>query len=331
MSWLPRVLHPIAALVLAACIAAPLGAQAAPTGSTPPAATSALERELTRRFQQRLDSIAANTPGVVGIAVRDLTTDAVFAVNDTIAFPQASAIKIAVLLELVRQADTGELSLDERVVQGTASQVGGSGVLLHFADGGSALSLHDLAVLMIVLSDNTATNILIERVGMERVNQTLDGLGLHGIRLRRLMIRPQESAAGNENVATPRDATRLMTLLGRCELPMSRESCDTMRGILELPKNGPLAGVTPGDVPVAWKPGSLQGVSTSWALVRLRGRPYALAAMVTFGDARAGDAVREVARAAHDHFGMLAASSPYGVRVPAALLGPTDSLGVRRP
>jgi beta-lactamase class A len=290
-----------------------------------------MARVLSRRYQQQLDSVAATGPGVVGVAVEDLSTGEVFAVNDSLLFPQASAIKIAVLLELMRQADTGALALSERLELRAAQQVGGSGVAGSFAAGGSALSLHDLAVLMVVLSDNTATNLLIERVGMANVNRTLDGLGLSEVRLRRLMIRPAESARGNENVASPRAAMRLMSRLARCDLPMSRRACDEMRRILELPKSGTISDALPAGVPAAWKPGTLDGVSTAWALVRVRGRPFAVAAMVSFGDERADDVVRALARLSYAYFARLASTTPYGVRLPADVLAPVDSLGVRRP
>jgi beta-lactamase class A len=315
----------LAAFLCLAAAAAPLTAQSDRDAGRP------LERVLARQFQRQLDSVVAAGPGMVGVAVEDLSTGEVFAVNDSLHFPQASAIKVAVLLELMRQADVGTVALAERVDVRAAQQVGGTGVLRMFADGASALSLHDLAVLMVVLSDNTATNLLVERVGMASVNRTLDSLGLSEVRLRRLMIRPTESARGNENVASPRAAARLMARVGRCELPMSRRACDQMRRILELPKGGTVADALPAGVPAAWKPGTLEGVSTAWALVRLRGRPFAVAAMVTFGDGRADDVVRALVRLSYAHFARLAAATPYGVRVPDAVLPPADSLGVRRP
>lgn len=318
----------VRSLLVLACFAAlsePLTAQAdRDTGRQ-------MRRVLAQQFRRQLDSVVAAGPGVVGVAVEDLSTGERFAVNDSLLFPQASAIKVAILLELLRQADAGTVPLSERIELRAAQQVGGTGVLRLFSGGASALSLHDLAVLMVVLSDNTATNLLIERVGMANVNRTLSGLGLAEVRLRRLMIRPAESARGNENVASPRAAARLMARLGRCELPMSRRACDQMRQLLELPKGGSLSDALPANVPVAWKPGTLEGVSTAWALVRVRGRPFAFAAMVSFGDERADEVVRTLARLSHAYFARLAMATPQGVRVPDAVLPPADSLGVRHP
>lgn len=305
--------------------ARPLHAQLPVAGAAP------LREPLARQLQRQLDSLATSTTGVVGIAVEDLTTGERFAVNDSLTFPQASAIKVALLLELVRQGDAGTLALGERVEVPASQHVGGDGVLQSFADRGSALSLHDLAVLMVTLSDNTATNVLLQRVGMANVNRLLSGLGLAEIRFGRPMMRPDESARGNENLATPRAAARLMARLARCDLPMSRRACDDARRMLEIPKAGTVADALPAGVPVAWKPGSLDGVATAWVLVRLRGRPYVMAVMVSYGDPRVDDVVRSAVRLTHAYFARLASVTPYGVHVPDAMLPPVDSLGARPP
>ena len=124
--------------------------------------------QLTARLQQELQRIASAAPGVAGIAVVDLNSGKRFGVNDGLIFPQGSAIKIPILFELYRRADAGDVRLTDRMPVRKNDQVGGSGLLQHSADGGSELSLHDLAVAMIVLSDNTATNLLIDRLGWSR-------------------------------------------------------------------------------------------------------------------------------------------------------------------
>ncbi|MCC6319028.1 MAG: serine hydrolase [Gemmatimonadaceae bacterium] len=277
--------------------------------------------ELTEKFRAQLAAIAQRTNGVVGIGVIDLTTGDRIGVNDSATFPQGSAIKVSILLELFRQRDAGALRLDERVAMRAADRAGGSGITQYFGDGASALSLGDLAVLMIVLSDNTATNLLIDRVGMERVNALMQQLRLPGIRLQRRMIRPAESAAGRENVATPAQAAQLLQRLHACDLPISRASCEEVRRILEIPKAGSVPASLPGDVRVAWKGGSVEGVETAWALVALPGRPYVITVMVTYGDAaEALAAIRQVADASWEYFRRLARASAYGVRVPLSLV-----------
>jgi beta-lactamase class A len=126
--------------------------------------------ELAQKFRAQLADISRRAEGVVGVAVIDLVSGERFGVNETLVFPQGSAIKIPLLIELFRQADAGHLSLTERVPIRASDQVGGTGVAQWFGDAESTLSWHDLAVLMIVLSDNTATNLVINKVGMPAVN-----------------------------------------------------------------------------------------------------------------------------------------------------------------
>lgn len=270
---------------------------------------------LSEKFQEELEGITRDVRGVMGVSILDLTTGQHFGVNEDLVFPQGSSIKIPILIELYRQANAGELRLDERLPITTGEMAGGSGILKYFGDGESEVSLRDLGVLMIVLSDNTATNLLIDRVGMERVNATMAELGLPSIRLQRRMIRPQDSAAGRENVATPREAAELMRRIASCELPMSGELCGEVRSVLEFPKTVP--GEVPSTVKRAWKGGSIQGVRAGWGIVDLPGRPYAVGVMVNYSDgAEAGVAIDEAATAAYRYFSLLAGATPHGTRVP---------------
>jgi beta-lactamase class A len=312
--------------VMSAALAAAvvLGQVAQPAAQAqPPAATAAARparAQLAGKLQAELQRLADAAPGVVGAGVVDLTTGERSGVNDGLVFAQGSAIKIPLLIELFRRADAGELELNERVTLTAADRTGGSSLLQYFSDGGSAFSLHDLTVPMVVLSDNTATNMLIDRVGMERVNATMAGLKLPHTKLQRKMIRPEASARGEENISTPGEAVELMVKLSRCELPLTPASCAEVRRLLELPKGGEFRAPIPGAVKVAWKPGGLEGVSTAWGLVDLPGAPYAVAVMVNFGGAEVGETVGALSAAVYQHFTRLAGATPYGTRVNPALI-----------
>lgn len=298
-------------------IAATTVALLAGSGAPPIAAQAPHIEILGERLRTALSEAARSAPGVLGAQVIDIRTGKRFGVNDTLVFPQGSAIKVAILVELFRREEAGELRLVDRLPVRKSDQVAGSGLLQRFGDGTSELSLNDLAVMMIVLSDNTATNMLIDRLGMERVNAAMAALGLPSIRLQRKMIQPKESAAGRENVATAGDAASLMVHIATCELPMSRERCASLRRMLEIPKGGPIvASVAPG-TPVAWKPGGITGVSTYWGLVGLDDRPYAIAAMVNYSTDGGGTAaaLQQVADAAWAYFSALDHATPHGTRV----------------
>jgi beta-lactamase class A len=290
--------------------------------AVPVIAQPSLSDQIAAKFQRTLDDLAAAAPGVVGIGVIDLTSGRRFDVNGTVVFPQGSAIKIPLLLELFRRADAKELALTDRVTLTARDRTGGSSMLQYFSDGGSAFSLHDLTVPMLLLSDNTATNMLIDAVGMERVTATMATMGLPNTKLRRKMIRQDEQVKGNENVSTPREAADLMARFATCQVPLTPASCAEVVRLLELPKGGPFREPIPANVPVAWKPGGLDGVSTAWGLVRLPGAPYAVSIMVTYGTADVGTVVRDISRAVYTHFTQVAGSTELGVRVAPSLIKP---------
>ena len=306
------------------CLLAALAVLLLIPGPAPAAAQARHLSTLGERLGAQIAEIAGDVPGVMGIAIVDLTSGERFGVHDDLVFPQGSSIKIPILVELYRQADAGELRLDEGIRIRRDQMVGGSGLIQRFGDGTSELSLRDLAVLMIVISDNTATNLLIERVGMDRINATMAELGAPQTRVQRTMIRPADSAAGRENISTPNEAADLMVRIANCELPMSGANCEDMRSILEIPKANP--GSIPGSVTVAWKGGSITGVRAGWGIVNVPGRPFAIAMMVNYSDsAPATEALGRVTDAAYDHFRRIAGATPHGTRVPLRYLDGSEA------
>lgn len=130
-----------------------------------------------------LADLAERHTGHLGVAARDLITDEEVLLRADEVFPTASVIKIPILVELMRQATNGRVALDERVDLLAEDKCGGSGILKILA-AGLQPTLRDLATLMIVVSDNTATNLVIEAVGgVDTVNSAMDQLGLSRIRL----------------------------------------------------------------------------------------------------------------------------------------------------
>ena len=140
-------------------------------------AQEAHRQQLRDKFQHDLEAIARGYEGVAGLHITDLTDGTRFAVSDGLMFPQASAIKVPILLELFRRADVEPGLLAKRVNLTDGVRTAGSGVLQILTDGGSALSLEDYAIYMIVYSDNTATNVLIEELGMDAINELSASLG----------------------------------------------------------------------------------------------------------------------------------------------------------
>ena len=273
---------------------------------------NALQRDLSAKLSADLNRTAASYDGVIGIFVKDLTSGETFAVNADTVFPQASSIKIPILIELMRQSQTGKLNLAERVEIHRTGLVGGSGVLQFFSEGASAVSLRDLAVLMVVLSDNSATNLLIDRVGMDNVNAMLAGLGLNQTALARKMIDIAAEQADHENHSTPRQMATLVESLSAGKL-LDEEHTKMALEILEYPKDSPLRAGVPPTITVAEKPGSLNGAQCDSGVVLLEGRPYIISVMTTFNQGGGDPAITSVSTRVFSYFDRLAHANAYGV------------------
>jgi beta-lactamase class A len=272
------------------------------------------------KTEAKLREITGSVRGTMGVSVLDLTSGERFAINENLLFPQGSAIKIPVLMEVYKQASEGKFKLTDLRWVDKKQQVGGSGILQELGDHTSQLSIRDLGILMIVLSDNTATNMLIDLVGMENVNKTLAGLGLKQTRLQRRMMNPAASGRGEENLSTPAEATRLMEILYRGAF-VNRQVCDEVLAILKKPKSGGINSGLPADIPVAFKPGGIAGVSTEWAIVYLNARPYIVAVMENYGIGNEADtAMKEISCTLYDYFWRLGNATRYGTYVEPALI-----------
>lgn len=275
---------------------------------------------LREKTDAALEEIVAQTRGVIGIAALDLSSGESFAINDKLVFPQGSAIKIPILMEVWKQARQGAFRLEDKRPVPKQVMVAGSGVLQFFSDGGSELSIRDLAVLMIVLSDNTATNILIDLVGRDNINKTMASLGFEQTKVQRRMIDEAASARDEENLSTPSEAVRIMKLLHDGSF-LDRKACDEMLEILKYPKGGGIKRGLPAAVPVAFKPGGIAGVETEWAIVYAERRPFAVAVMQNYGlTGDSLDPMKAVGALLYDYFWRIGNSTGHGTYVNPRLL-----------
>src|SRR5215467_2876266 len=191
-------------LVAAFCFSQAVGAQQ----QLPPK-----ERLLFQKLAANIQETDKLLDGILGVYVLDLATGSSIASNADETFPTASTIKIAILAELFRQAQQGKLNLNELYTLQSSDLVGGSGIATALTPGMTKLTLRDVAVFMISISDNSMTNVIIDRVGMDNVNSFLDSLGLTHTRLRRKMMDIKAAAEGRENISTPAEMTSLLEAL----------------------------------------------------------------------------------------------------------------------
>jgi beta-lactamase class A len=189
-------------------------------------------------FEARLSGKVHGFRGEMGVYAKNLATGEVVAVNADQRFPTASLIKVAVMAEVFRQIEAGKLRLDQKVVLHDAEKAGDETIPLNMLHDGAELTVSDLLKFMIAYSDNTATNLLVAKVGTKNVDSLLDSLGLTKTRLYRPTFRdghadvfPEEEKEYGLGSTTPREAATLLELIAEGKV-VSRKACDQMIGLL---------------------------------------------------------------------------------------------------
>jgi beta-lactamase class A len=199
----------------------------------------------------------------MGVAAKNLVTGETVFVNADTQFPTASVIKVAVMVEVFHQIAEGRIRRDDTIPVDETVKVGGSGVLqrLH---GGLVLTVGDLLDLMMTVSDNTATNVLVNLVGTANVDKRLVSYGITRTKIFRPTFRdghpdvfPEEEKEFGLGVATPRELARLMELIAEGKV-VDRAASDAMIAIMReqafrtmIPRSLPETD----DVVIANKPG----------------------------------------------------------------------------
>ena len=222
-------------------------------------------------FDREIPARVRALPGTVCLWLENLKTGETVRVNPDAPVIAASVIKLAVLLEAFRRT----LEPNETCAVRPEDKVPSCGALTYLHDG-LEVTLRDLATLMIILSDNTATNILIDRLGIENVNRTLNAYDLTGMRLRRKMFDSEAAARGLQNTVTAEGVARFFRLLYEGRLVSKTASEDMLRTLLDQRLNGKMpfylhsAGIR-----VAHKTGEDDGVTNDVALVEAA-QPFVL-------------------------------------------------------
>ena len=282
---------------------------------TAAAQTSPSEKQqvLWTKLETTISEVDHNLDGVIGVAVLDLTDGHRYFLHANDVFAQASSIKICVLVELYRQTQQGKLKLTDLYTVNGADLVPDSDIMGGLTPGVTRITLRDLATMMVAVSDNSATNVLIDRVGMENVNAFLDSLGLHQTRLRRKMMDLKAATEGRENVSTPAEMMTLLEALYRGKV-LNKEMTEDFFKVLATHKDSWIPRNLPDDLKIANKPGALEGVRNDSGVIFVEKRPYILCVMTTYlrRERDGEEAISNISLAAWRMFDRLARASEYG-------------------
>lgn len=262
-------------LIAAACVACSAFAQ--PAGR--PAGVRSAVRADTASLRRTLDSIADAHQGIVGYSIIDIETGARLHRRGDETFPTASLIKVPILVTVFDLVARDQISLDDPLTVLKIDQVPGSGVV-QYLHNGTILTVRDAAWLMTTISDNTATNLLLDRIIIRRVWAKMDSLGLNRTRvhsksfLRSSSVAMDSSVKYGLGVTTPNEMARLFELLARGQA-VNPAADSTMLDILRHNNDDTLLQRFAGGVRAAHKTGATDAVRTECSLFYLRNRVVA--------------------------------------------------------
>jgi beta-lactamase class A len=215
-----------------------------------------------------IDAIERGEAGTLCIAAREIGTDRVFRRHGDRKCRTASVIKLPLLVHIAMAVSEGWLGWDDRLTLTESEKVGGSGVLTQLTPG-LELTLRDACVLMTIVSDNTATNMLIEHIGVDPVNERMRALGLPLTTLYRKAYTPdtEESRPYGLGMTTPDEMARLLEVIGEGRAGSAQASAeveDILRGQL---LRDAIPRLLPEDWRYAGKTGGIDGVRNDVGLV----------------------------------------------------------------
>lgn len=225
-------------------------------------------------MEDKIREMASDLEGNIGLYYKDISSGKSIGINENEPFLAASVIKVTVLIEAFKQNELGRLSFDELVVVSNEDKLPSCGSLTYMHDG-IEVTVRDLCVLMIIQSDNTATNIMIKKLGMENINKTMKDLGLEKTHLNRLLFDSEEQKKGKENYISTREMGMLLEMMWRGEL-VSKEASQEMLEILKMQQiNHKIPYFIPKSIKIAHKTGEDSGITNDEALV-LADKPFIL-------------------------------------------------------
>lgn len=251
---------------------------------------------------ENINCCYTDTKANVSIVLKDLTNNKlVFVLDENIAVPSASTIKILIMIEALNQVLDGKYQLNQKIKIKEVDKVSFSIVKDLTQD---SYNFIDLVTLMIIVSDNSATNILIDLLGFENINNMAEKLGLKNTILSRKMMDFGAIKEGRQNNTSAMDMALMMESIYRKEI-LSTEMCELMMQILIKQKYKDCLGrFLSEDVKIAHKTGGLKNISHDIGVFYLDNVDYLLGVFVTEAesDAEAKEIIGKVSKVVYNYY-----------------------------
>ena len=267
------------------------------------------------QLADRVRPLIEKHEGDVSVAIKHLETGETFQHNGGNTMPTASLIKFPVMVEAYRQSTTGELSLDAMIELRDDDKVPGSGILTRHFSAGTRLSVRDAIRLMIAYSDNTATNLVLDRLKLESTNETMNALGLVETKIyakvfrRDTSLSPQRSSTYGLGSTSALETIRLYELLHKKTLVTEAASDAMLDHLLHCEDDRKLAALLPAGTKIAHKGGAVSRSRCDAGIVYAGSGPFAICVLTannkdrSWGEDNAAERLcARIAKAAYEHF-----------------------------
>ncbi|HLQ39712.1 MAG TPA: serine hydrolase [Tetragenococcus sp.] len=254
-------------------------------------------------LKQQIQQFISEQEGNVGVYIKNLKTAEEIRINEEKVFPSASTIKLTIMIEIFQQVKDGKLSLNKKITLTEEMLTDGDGILKELALG-HQFTIREIMTLMIILSDNMATNILIDLLSMEAINQNIADMGLKKTRLQRKMMDLKAAEEGRENQITAREAGEIMQMIyaGKC---VDQKASEEMLAILKKQQvSGRLDLYLPEEVVIAHKTGDLDCLEHDAGIVYLPENNYIIVVLTNEGKSNkeGREIIGKISKMVYDEF-----------------------------
>lgn len=270
----------------------------------------------TNGLQAKLEPLAKAHKGKVAIAVKHLGTGESYYLNADEPMPTASLIKLAVMAEVYQQAAEGKVKLEDMVTLHKADKVPGSGILTyHFSDG-ATFPLRDAVRLIMVFSDNTATNLVLDKIGIDATGKRMEEWGYPNTRINAKVYRGSTTSISPERTkkyglgsTTARDIVGLLEKLHQGKLANPEATKEMLDHLKKCDDKDKFTRFLPDGTVVAHKTGSVNEVRTDAGILYLKSGPVAVCVLTNDNEDKswrpdnAGNKMcAQVAKEVYDYF-----------------------------
>jgi len=268
-------------------------------------------------LEERILPIAKAHKGKIAVVVKSLMSDESYALSESDVMPTASLIKLPIMIETFRLAEEGKVKLDQVIALKKEDQVPGAGVLTDSFTPGATLTLLDAVRLMMTVSDNTATNLVLDAITIPATNATMKSLGFPETRINSKVYKggattvdPDRSKKYGLGSTTANEMAGILELLvgGKVVAP---KACEEMLAIMKKNQDSELClRYLPSGTVFAHKTGAVSAARTDAGIVYLKGKPAFILVVLTNDnedkrwviDNESQLTLAKIGRAAYDHF-----------------------------